>query len=529
MPFRRRPLVGVGLVFSLGTYAGLAGHPPLQLNLLIGALLLELGLILGSRFRPALRPIALGWALLTGAWLHAGLRTLPESRLPAAFRFPTDQPVTVEGLVVSDPLMIARPRNQPPLCAFDLEVATPASESDPIPAALEVAVVLARPAGMRHPPLPRFGDAIRIRGHLQRKSAPVGHHRFELRATDSESTRTRLSGRLGNPLAAYCYERRREAARQLDRGIEGDRRAQGVIRSLVLGYRRQIDSRLYRVFAATGTLHIFAVSGSHVAILTLFTAMIARSLRLPRPRWILLWAPVLLFYTVATGMEPSAVRACIMALALAGAWAANRSGDLFSITALAALILLLIDPAHLTDPGFILSFVTVIGLSTLIPPVWEGLTARWAREDAWDPPGPPPFRRKIFRWLRRAGAGLIVTSAAAWLVSLPLNLYYFKLFSWVSLPGNLITLPLAFLLMLSGGLALAVGAIWPGLGLVFNHANWLLARILIAGLEALYRLPQGHFKIDRFPAWAVWLYYALAALAILWLHQRRKPSETQAV
>jgi len=263
----------------------------------------------------------------------------------------------------------------------------------------------------------------------------------------------------------------------------------------------------------------------HIAILSLFATVLARSLRLPRPRWIFVWAPLLLFYTIATGMDPSAVRACLMALTLAAAWWINRSGDVFSLTALAAILLILADPAHLTDPGFILSFVLVLGLILVIPPVWETLQARWKHDSELDP-NPPPLRQ-FTRWLGKAVAGLLVTAGAAWIVSLPLNLYYFKMFSWVSLPGNLITLPIAFLLMLSGGFALLMGAIWPAFGMIFNYANWLLAKVLIASLEMLNALPYGHFKIEGVPLWSVWLYYACGALVFCWIYRRRAEREEE--
>lgn len=519
---RRRPLIGIGVILCLGTYAGLAGLPRLSRETVAGACLIWMLGALISRFRPAGRPLALWTGLLLLAWLNAGLFSPPVHALPEIFAAPMNQPVTLQGRIVSDPLLIARPRNQPPLCSFDLraDAVDHCGRPTPLPPRLNVAVVLSRPDRQTAPPLPRYGDRIRLSGRLTRKPAPTGHLRFDLQVDDSPANRELLGRGTGNRLAAYCYDRRREAARRIARGIEGDRRALGVIRALILGYRRQIDSSLYRAFASTGTLHIFAVSGSHVAILTLFGAALARSLRLPRTRWIWVWTPLLIGYTVATGMEPSAVRACLMALTLAGAWAINRSGDIFSITALAAIVLILADPSNLTAPGFILSFVTVLGLTLVIPPAWEALQARWRRARELELPE-LPFRRRLFIGARHSAAALLLATGAAWIVSLPLNLYYFKLFSWVSLPGNLITLPLAFLLMLSGGLSLLAGAVWAPIGTIFNFAHWRLARLLMAALEQLNALPYGHFKIEGFPAWAVWAYYACGAGLLCWIYRRR--------
>ncbi len=515
-------MVGIGVIICLGIYAGLAGCPNLSRDSLATIGILWLAITGLSVFRSAWRPLSLWTGLLSWAWLYAALFAPPVHSLPPALAVTPAQSVTVQGVIVSDPLIIARPRNQPPVCWFDLQIERigTGTSSLPLTPRLPIAVFLARPNRHTAPAYPNYGDRIRITGTVKQKPAPTGHLRLELHAEDSAATRTILQTDTGNPIADFCYDQRRRAARHLARGIESDPKALSVIRSLVLGYRRQINSGLYRVFASTGTLHIFAVSGSHIAILSLFATVLARSLRLPRPRWIFVWAPLLLFYTVATGMDPSAVRACLMALTLATAWWINRSGDVFSLTALAAILLILADPAHLTDPGFILSFVLVLGLILVIPPVWDALQTRWRHDSELDPPNPPPERR-LALWLRKAIAGLVVTAGVAWIVSLPLNLYYFKLFSWVSLPGNLVTLPIAFLLMLSGGLALLLGAIWPAFGVIFNYANWLLARVLIASLEMLNALPYGHFKIEGFPAWGVWLYYALGAGVLCWIYRRR--------
>ena len=521
-PLRRRPLVGIGVIICLGTYAGLLGQPHLTRSVLVAAGLLWLASAGLGLLRPIWRPLMIWSGLLLWAGLYAALFAPPIHPPLLVLDSATSQPVTLQGVSSSDPLLIARSRNQPPICWFDLQVERFGTDlaSDPLLPPVPITVFLSMPdRPTTASAYPNYGDQIRITGTLKQKPAPTGHLRLELRADDSAATRTLIQAGTGNPIAAFCYDQRRRAARQLARGIEKDRQALSVIRSLVLGYRRQINTGLYRVFASTGTLHIFAVSGSHIAILSLFATALARSLRLPRPRWIFVWAPLLLFYTVATGMDPSAVRACLMALTLAGAWWINRSGDVFSLTALAAILLILADPAHLTDPGFILSFVLVLGLILVIPPVWETLLARWRHNSELETD--PPLFRRFGRWLRKAIAGILVTAGAAWIVSLPLNLYYFKIFSWVSLPGNLITLPIAFLLMLSGGLALLLGAIWPALGVLFNYANWLLARILIASLEKLNALPYGHFKIEGFPIWAVWLYYTLGAGLLCWIYHRR--------
>ncbi len=91
-----------------------------------------------------------------------------------------------------------------------------------------------------------------------------------------------LDGGRGNPLKAWCMKRRRICREILGRGLDDFPEQRGLLQALLLGYREELPAALRRDFAATGTVHIFAISGAHVGMVTLLFAGLLRALGVPR-------------------------------------------------------------------------------------------------------------------------------------------------------------------------------------------------------------------------------------------------------
>jgi competence protein ComEC len=85
--------------------------------------------------------------------------------------------------------------------------------------------------------------------------------------------------------------------------------------------------------------------------------------------------PALWFYAGLTGWPASAVRAAIMASVVILGWACHRPVDLINSLFAAAVIVLMWDPAQLFQPGFQLSFLVVLSIGVILPPV-KGKIAR---------------------------------------------------------------------------------------------------------------------------------------------------------
>lgn len=322
----------------------------------------------------------------------------------------------------------------------------------------------------------------------------------------------------GSPFLSWCYRLRRGCARTLSLGIEEQTVTTGLLHALMLGYRQELPRDLYQVFASSGTLHIFAISGLHVGIVAMLIAGLLRTAGLARNYWIYAMVPLLVIYVCCTGMKASAVRACVMALMYTSALAVKRRPDSVTALSLAAVAILMFQPSQLLDAGFIMSFTIVLGLVVLCP-VFMAPARRFLARDSWAVSverKPRLLARKAAFW----AAGLVVTSAAAWISAAPLTACYFNLLSPVALLGNLVTIPMTTVIVLTGFLSLLLGSVWPLLAEVLNAANYFFTSVLLGCVFRLTDLPASHFHV-RSPHWGtVAACYAVLAAFLFARRQR---------
>lgn len=325
----------------------------------------------------------------------------------------------------------------------------------------------------------------------------------------------------GSRFFACCHTARRSAAARLAMGIEDRPRLVGILQALLLGYRTRLEPAVKDLFVATGTLHVFAISGLHVGMIAGIIIFVLTVCRVPRTRWILFVGPLLVAYTCATGMKTSAVRACLMAIVYFAAPFLGRREDGFSALAFAAVVILLVSPQQLVSIGFMLSFTVVTGLLTLYPLFEARLRAR-SRPDPMriEPPGLGERVRRAL--LFRVGA-LALLSCAAWLMSAPLTALFFQRFSPIALACNVFVVPMAFLIVLSGCLSLTLGACLDIVAEIFNHASLALIHALVRGMTLMRGVPYGSVSVPAPPCWGVAAWYAGLVCLMVWLKRVPEP------
>ena len=209
--------------------------------------------------------------------------------------------------------------------------------------------------------------------------------------------------------------------------------SKGLMKALVLGRKDGITDEVMESFSDSGIMHLLALSGLHIGILTLVLSFLLRPLKLLKRGKlirsivlvILLW-----YYAYITGFSSSIVRATIMFSAIVVGNGMNRPVNIYNSLAIAALTLLIINPNYLFDVGFQLSFSAVIGIIWMFPM----LSKFWQ---------PKPKIVKYF-W------SLLVVSVSAQIATFPFTVYYFHKFSGLFFIANIIEIPLiTILLMLS--------------------------------------------------------------------------------
>ena len=355
-----------------------------------------------------------------------------------------------------------------------------------------------------------YGNRIIASGPVRLKSGPLlGLHKSHYRMTASTNSISIVASNKGNALMSHCFAMRARLANILSYDLDIYPREANILKALLLGYRSELDSELNQQFAQTGTLHIFAISGLHVGILAMLAIGLLKRFGISQPRWILFLIPLLIVFVAMTGMKASAVRAGIMATLYWGAPAIRRKPNVVTAMALAALIILLISPEQINDPGFLFSFIIVAGMITLIPTL-STLFTSWLHPDEWVPDTP----QNKLGGVRRAGiwAGNYASvSVSAWLSSLPLTAYFFNLFSPIALIGNLFAVMFAFLIVSCGMLSMLLGSLWLPLAGVFNSINQKLILLLLTLIDTLNSIPHAWQYVAAPPLWIVPAYMALLA------------------
>lgn len=218
-----------------------------------------------------------------------------------------------------------------------------------------------------------------------------------------------------------------------------------LLNALGLGWQADITAEQWQVLQRTGTTHLIAVSGSHLAIVAgwLYTlsALVWAALpwrwaqRWPRPLFAVL--PTLIGCTLYTGITGAALptqRAWLMLLLAALAILSRRSLSSSHLLAWALLGVLLWQPQAPLSPGFWLSFIAV-GI----------IFYRLSASDA-------------LHWRAQLAVQLWL-----WLGLLPLTQVWFQQMSMIAPLANLLAIPWLGLGTLPLLLFACITAPWPAL------------------------------------------------------------------
>ena len=404
----------------------------------------------------------------------------------------------VHGVVVSEPKISATG-----FASYLFKLGTIGSETEQRSSPATIFVRSRAPA--------TFGDELQLFGIAGPVAPPRNPGEFDMRSYlarrdvhtqlfvsyDGDQTIVRHRG--GNLILRAAQKSRRWMQNVLARGLEDSPEVRGLVSGMVLGARDETPEEIEEEFQQTGTLHLFAVSGLNVAIVAQLLWTLGRAARLSRKWAIALIIPSLFFYAAVTGFNPSSVRAALMAGVLLGGYFADRRVFAGNSLAAAAVLIFCFDTQQLFSTGFQLSFAVVTTIILFADPFSKWLK-RWSDSDPFLPMVLAGPIRRLWRRSWSAIALGISVSLAAWIGSLPLILWYFNLVTPISVFANLIVVPIAFFILAAGLLSMMVAPISSWLSIVFNNANWILAKALLSIVHFFAELPGSHFYAER-PHW----------------------------
>lgn len=272
---------------------------------------------------------------------------------------------------------------------------------------------------------------------------------------------------------------------------------------LLLGDRTDISEEIKTAFMNTGTIHVLAVSGSHVILVVAIIYFLFGLLRIPLKLKIIATIAALIFYTYLTGATPSVVRASIMSIiVLLGKYFEQRI-DGYNVLGLSAVIIFLFDPKQLFDVGFQLSFSAVFSLIYFYPKLKLLIEKIPDKYEEF----------KIISWLLKA----LAVSVAAQVGTIPFTAYYFGKVSIISFAANLFVVPLVELIVTIGlaGALLGVFSMW--IASCFSEVNNYLALFTLNLVKLTNQIPYATVNTALFG----WRETALYSIIVLWLFNLR--------
>ncbi len=203
-----------------------------------------------------------------------------------------------------------------------------------------------------------------------------------------------------------------------------------VLAALTLGYKNEIDPETREAYAASGAMHILAVSGLHVGIIYMIISFLLSFLNKNKIGKIfkavciifILW-----IFACISGLSPSVVRSALMFSVICIASVIQRPSNIYNTIAISAFILLLINPYNISSVGFLLSYAAVISIVYYQPKIYNIFYIKnWLGDKVW---------------------ALVSVSIAAQIGTMPISFLFFHQFPTYFILTNIVVIPLASIIL----------------------------------------------------------------------------------
>ena len=238
---------------------------------------------------------------------------------------------------------------------------------------------------------------------------------------------------------------RRAIGSRLDEQLEGASAA--IARAMVVGDQSNITDETRDVMAASGLAHIYSISGLHLSIVAGGVFWLVRLLLASLPGSAVRWpvkklaavagiAAAFSYLLLAGGLaNVPALRSTIMLALIFGAVLAGRRALTMRNVAIAALVVILLDPASVFRASFQLSFAAVVALIGI-----------------YELPRPTPavHRAGVRRLIASVGTAAL-TSFIAGAATLLFSAYHFQQTAPLGVIGNVLVLPVVSLVIMPFG------------------------------------------------------------------------------
>lgn len=256
-----------------------------------------------------------------------------------------------------------------------------------------------------------------------------------------------------------------------------------ILDGLMLGNQRAIPDDTYDKFKITGTVHILAVSGMNVGLITLFVFLLLKLCRVKKKIAAIITMAFITVFAVLTGAGASIVRATIMAYVILLSIIIERDADIMNSLAVAALAILLFNPADLLDIGFQMSFLATFGIIYF---------SEWSKK----------LSEGLPAWL----AITLFSTVSAQIFLVPVMANTFHQVSIISILANLFIVPLSGMISILGFVMWLFGTISAEAAKIFGAGIWAMIKAMDFIVGLLAAVPYAAVSVRTLPAAAIICY-----------------------
>lgn len=293
--------------------------------------------------------------------------------------------------------------------------------------------------------------------------------------------------------------------------------AGAVAAALVTGKRGLINEDTNDALRAAGVYHIVSISGLHMVLAAGAIFWVLRATLVLVPGLALLWpvkkiAAVVAMaaataYCIFSGSDVATERSLIMTLVMLGAVLVDRPALSMRNLAIAALIVLALEPESLLGPSFQMSFGAVAGLIAFCGRLTHAPSEAGSpimSERRSDPPsemgGVMGAILNLTRQFWRAALALVLTTLVASLATAPFTAYHFQVINPLGVIGNALALPFVSVIVMPAAVA---GVFLAPIGLD-QPIWWLMGAAVEPVLIISAALETIDFATISTPAFGVW-------------------------
>ena len=405
----------------------------------------------------------------------------------------SNNPISLTGVIKSDPF---RANN---ITSAIIKAETIESVGNEVEIRGDLSLIL--PAGFNI----QYGDRLNLTGPLKQTfkagTLPITS-RLARRKSFVKMSFPRiktLSYGNGNKIMGFIYHLRERAHATIYNLMPFPESS--ILSGILLGIESGIPEYLWNAYRASGTIHIIAISGFNISVITVFISRFFRQLLGWRGSLAATVCAVIL-YTLLVGADQPVIRAAIMGLiTLPAHHFGRRTIGIHNLT-LAGFCMLMANPFLLWDISFQLSFLATLAIITLVDPIDNWIKQKLDRITSDD------SIEKIM-----PVASIFTTTFSASVVIFPILFRMNTEVSMISLFANFLIAPLQPFIMVIGSLAVLFGLVFQPIGNFLGAITWPFVAFCN---QVAIRLSMSDTAVVGLPDYVFWISLLLSITILIY-------------